>query len=93
MSRGLELFAEAAPKAARLLGEDFAADKKPEARLRQCFIQAVLDTGTVTATAPELGGSGELPPDLPEWPNAPKSRLGGVDLAVRVEGDAGDSWR
>lgn len=91
--RGYELFSVAAAGACHLLQEGFAADKLPEARLRQCFIQGLLDSGDVIPTTPELGGNTELQPALPEWPNKPGSALGGLDLAVRVYGDYSDSWR
>jgi hypothetical protein len=92
VSRGQELFAEAAPRAARLLEEGFAVDRKPEARLRAAFIAALQDSGRVVSVAP-ADGVPELRPELPDWPSIPGSPLGGFDLAVRVLGDASDSWR
>jgi hypothetical protein len=93
MSRGLRLFADAAPKVANLLEGGFAAERRPEERLRQSFIQALFESGAVTLTEPALGATSEYHPTLPEWPNLPNSRLGGIDLAVRVEGDSDESWR
>jgi hypothetical protein len=92
VSRGRELFAEAAPQAARLVEEGFASEKKPEARLRAAFIAALEESGEIVATAP-ADGVPEIRPALPDWPSVPSSRLGGFDLAVRVLGDAADSWR
>jgi hypothetical protein len=92
MSRGRELFAQAAPRAARLIEEGFASERKPEARLRAAFTTALEESGRVIATAP-AEGIAELRPTLPDWPSIPGSPLGGFDLAVRVVGDESGSWR
>jgi hypothetical protein len=92
VSRGRELFAEAAPRAASLLEEGFAADRKPEGRLRAAFIAGLEESGRVVAVAP-ADGVPELTPELPDWPSIPGSPLGGFDLGVRVLGDASDCWR
>src|SRR5207249_3409648 len=60
MSRGRELFAQAAPRAARLIEGGFAPERKPEARLRAAFTAALEESGRVIATAPGQADGSEL---------------------------------
>jgi hypothetical protein len=94
VSRGIDLFRDAASAAARLLENGYESERKPEARFRLAFVEALAGSSHVVATAPDpVSKTAELRPLLPEWPSQPKSPLGGFDLAVRVAGDAAESWR
>jgi hypothetical protein len=88
---GAQLFEAAAVRAVELYEQGTAIDRKPEERIRQCFLVALHESPSVVTTEPEVGKTNEVPPDLPEWPNIPPYRLGGFDLAVRLTGD--HDWR
>src|SRR5436309_2170671 len=88
---GAALFAAAAARAVKLYEVGFAAERKPEERIRQSLIAALREDPAVASTQPELGGTHEFCPPLLEWPNVAGSRLGGVDLAVRLRD--GEGWR
>jgi hypothetical protein len=72
--RGYELFSVAAPVACHLLQEGFAADKRPEARLRQCFIQGLpTKYGPSRLRVAAVRPLGEwLAVDSNGWPIAPE---------------------
>lgn len=91
MTDGAGLFASAASRAVDLYERGVAPNRKPEARVRECFLLALHEIPEVAATQPEIGKSKEFHEDLAEWPDVPGSPLGGFDLAVRLRSD--ESWR